>query len=102
MKVITSFGSVAIKIFLKIGNDKLIKEGDVVKRTGAIVDVPVGMELLGRVVDALGNPIDGAGPLGNKTRQRVGVKAPGIIPRQSVKEPMQVISCVQELSICPS
>ena len=68
------------------------------KRTGAIVDVPVGMELLGRVVDALGNPIDGAGPLGNKTRQRVGVKAPGIIPRQSVKEPMQVISCFQEFS----
>jgi hypothetical protein len=52
------------------GNDKLIKEGDVVKRTGAIVDVPVGIELLGRVVDALGNPIDGAGPLGNKTRCR--------------------------------
>jgi len=71
------------------GNDKLIKEGDVVKRTGAIVDVPVGSELLGRVVDALGNPIDGAGPLGAKTRQRVGIKAPGIIPRQSVKEPMQ-------------
>merc|ERR1711899_652040 len=71
------------------GNDKLIKEGDVVKRTGAIVDVPVGAELLGRVVDALGNPIDGAGPLGNATRQRVGIKAPGIIPRQSVKEPMQ-------------
>lgn len=71
------------------GNDKLIKEGDVVKRTGAIVDVPVGRELLGRVVDALGNPIDGAGPIGSKTRQRVGVKAPGIIPRQSVKEPMQ-------------
>lgn len=71
------------------GNDKLIKEGDVVKRTGAIVDVPVGMELLGRVVDALGNPIDGAGPIGSKTRQRVGIKAPGIIPRQSVKEPMQ-------------
>jgi len=71
------------------GNDKLIKEGDVVKRTGAIVDVPVGIELLGRVVDALGNPIDGAGPLNNKTRARVGVKAPGIIPRQSVKEPMQ-------------
>ena len=80
------------------GNDKLIKEGDVVKRTGAIVDVPVGMELLGRVVDALGNPIDGAGPLGNKTRQRVGVKAPGIIPRQSVKEPMQVhINLMQRL-----
>jgi len=71
------------------GNDKLIKEGDVVKRTGAIVDVPVGAELLGRVVDALGNPIDGAGPLGTAIRQRVGIKAPGIIPRQSVREPMQ-------------
>merc|ERR1712184_61037 len=71
------------------GNDKLIKEGDVVKRTGAIVDVPVGQELLGRVVDALGNPIDGAGPLGTATRYRVGLKAPGIIPRQSVREPMQ-------------
>merc|ERR1711963_521092 len=71
------------------GNDKLIKEGDIVKRTGAIVDVPVGNELLGRVVDALGNPIDGAGPIGSKTRFRVGLKAPGIIPRQSVKEPMQ-------------
>merc|ERR1711973_102757 len=71
------------------GNDKLIKEGDVVKRTGAIVDVPVGKEILGRVVDALGNPIDGAGPIGSATRQRVGIKAPGIIPRQSVKEPMQ-------------
>merc|ERR1712038_2044140 len=71
------------------GNDELIKEGDVVKRTGAIVDVPVGTELLGRVVDALGNPIDGAGPIGSSTRQRVGLKAPGIIPRQSVKEPMQ-------------
>merc|ERR1711884_787364 len=71
------------------GNDKLIKEGDVVKRTGAIVDVPVGSELLGRVVDALGNPIDGAGPLNASGRQRVGLKAPGIIPRQSVKEPMQ-------------
>merc|ERR1712066_613068 len=71
------------------GNDKLIKEGDVVKRTGAIVDVPVGSELLGRVVDALGNPIDSAGPLGEKQRFRVGLKAPGIIPRQSVREPMQ-------------
>merc|ERR1739847_241581 len=71
------------------GNDKLIKEGDVVKRTGAIVDVPVGDALLGRVVDALGNPIDGAGPIGSATRQRVGIKAPGIIPRQSVREPMQ-------------
>ncbi|CAG09590.1 unnamed protein product [Tetraodon nigroviridis] len=68
------------------GNDKLIKEGDIVKRTGAIVDVPVGEELLGRVVDALGNAI---GPLGSKTRRRVGLKAPGIIPRISVREPMQ-------------
>jgi len=71
------------------GNDKLIKEGDIVKRTGAIVDVPVGRELLGRVVDALGNPIDGKGPIGSPDRFRVGLKAPGIIPRTSVKEPMQ-------------
>nr|XP_045000397.1 ATP synthase subunit alpha, mitochondrial [Jaculus jaculus] len=71
------------------GNDKLIKEGDIVKRTGAIVDVPVGEELLGRVVDALGNPIDGKGPVGSKVRRRVGLKAPGIIPRISVREPMQ-------------
>merc|ERR1712241_349285 len=71
------------------GNDKLIKEGDVVKRTGSIVDVPIGSELLGRVVDALGNPIDGKGPLAIKDRARVGLKAPGIIPRQSVSEPMQ-------------
>ena len=79
-----------VNISFIIGNDKLIKEGDVVKRTGAIVDVPVGSELLGRVVDALGNPIDSAGPLGEKQRFRVGLKAPGIIPRQSVREPMQV------------
>uniref|UniRef100_A0AAV2MQJ2 ATP synthase F(1) complex subunit alpha, mitochondrial n=1 Tax=Knipowitschia caucasica TaxID=637954 RepID=A0AAV2MQJ2_KNICA len=71
------------------GNDKLIKEGDIVKRTGAIVDVPVGEELLGRVVDALGNAIDGKGPLGSSIRRRVGLKAPGIIPRISVREPMQ-------------
>lgn len=71
------------------GNDKLIKEGDVVKRTGAIVDVPVGDDLLGRVVDALGNVIDGKGPLNTKKRFRVGTKAPGIIPRISVREPMQ-------------
>jgi len=70
------------------GNDKLIKQGDIVKRTGAIVDVPVGEELLGRVVDALGNPIDGKGPLNASGRQRVGIKAPGIIPRTSVREPM--------------
>eukprot|EP00048_Salpingoeca_helianthica_P014323 m.221122 g.221122 ORF g.221122 m.221122 type:complete len:553 (+) comp15724_c0_seq1:38-1696(+) len=72
------------------GNDKLIKEGDVVKRTGSIVDVPTGVGLLGRVVDALGNPIDGKGPLqGQLVRKRVGIKAPGIIPRKSVHEPMQ-------------
>ena len=64
-------------------------QGDVVKRTGAIVDVPVGMECLGRVVDALGNPIDGKGPLGSSERFRVGLKAPGIIPRHSVSESMQ-------------
>lgn len=71
------------------GNDKLIREGDIVKRAGAIVDVPVGEELLGRVVDALGTPIDGRGALNTKSRQRVGIKAPGIIPRISVREPMQ-------------
>jgi F-type H+/Na+-transporting ATPase subunit alpha len=71
------------------GEDRGIKEGDVVKRTGSIVDVPVGKGLLGRVVDALGNPIDGKGPLKDVTRTRVEVKAPGIIPRQSVHEPMQ-------------
>ncbi len=71
------------------GDDRGIKEGDTVKRTGAIVDVPVGKGLLGRVVDALGNPIDGKGPIEGAERKRVDVKAPGIIPRQSVHEPMQ-------------
>jgi len=71
------------------GNDKLISEGDIVKRTGSIVDVPIGDQLLGRVVDALGNPIDGKGPLGTDVRARVGLKAPGIIPRMSVRDPMQ-------------
>ncbi|KAJ3117501.1 ATP synthase subunit alpha, mitochondrial [Physocladia obscura] len=81
-----------------LGNDRLIKEGDIVKRTGAIVDVPVGAGLLGRVVDALGNPIDGKGPLKDVTRQRVQVKAPGIIPRESVKEPMQTgIKCIDSM-----
>ena len=70
------------------GNDKVIKEGDIVMRTGAIVDVPVGESILGPVVDALGNPIDGKGSLGTKERSRVGVKAPGIIPRIGVREPM--------------
>jgi F-type H+/Na+-transporting ATPase subunit alpha len=70
------------------GSDRDIKEGDTVKRTGAIVEVPVGKELLGRVVDALGNPIDGKGPIKTKERARVDIKAPGIIPRKSVHEPM--------------
>ncbi|MYZ49283.1 F0F1 ATP synthase subunit alpha [Propylenella binzhouense] len=70
------------------GPDRDIKEGDTVKRTGAIVEVPVGMGLLGRVVDALGNPIDGKGPIQASERRRVDVKAPGIIPRKSVHEPM--------------
>lgn len=71
------------------GSDNEINEGDVVRRTGTIVDVPVGKGVLGRVVDALGNPIDGKGPLKNVTRRRAEVKAPGIIARQSVHEPMQ-------------
>lgn len=71
------------------GSDREIKEGDAVKRTGKIVDVPVGKELLGRVVDGLGNPIDGKGPIKAAKRSRAEVKAPGIIPRQSVREPVQ-------------
>ncbi len=71
------------------GSDAEIKEGDSVKRTGTIVDVPVGKGLLGRVVDALGNPIDGKGPIEATERRRVEVKAPGIIPRESVSEPVQ-------------
>ncbi len=78
--------NVGIVIF---GNDRLVKEGDVVKRTREIVDVPVGKELLGRVVDPLGTPIDGKGPLDAKERRLIDVKAPGIIPRRSVHEPMQ-------------
>ena len=78
--------NVGVVIF---GDDRNIKEGDTIKRTGAIVDVPVGKELLGRVVDGLGNPIDGKGSLTSKNKKRVEVKAPGIIPRQSVNEPMQ-------------
>jgi len=78
--------NVGIVIF---GSDRDIKEGDTVKRTGAIVDVPVGKGLLGRVVDGLGNPIDGKGPIESDQRQRVEVKAPGIMPRKSVHEPVQ-------------
>ncbi|MBT6093495.1 MAG: F0F1 ATP synthase subunit alpha, partial [Rhodospirillaceae bacterium] len=78
--------NVGIVIF---GDDRTIREGDTVKRTGDIVDVPVGKGLLGRVVDALGNPIDGKGPIEDAKRMRVEVKAPGIIPRKSVHEPVQ-------------
>jgi len=72
-----------------LGNDREIQEGDIVKRTGSIVDVPIGDGMLGRVVDPLGNPIDGAGPIQSDQRQRIELKAPGIIPRKSVHEPMQ-------------
>ena len=78
--------NVGVVIF---GDDSTIMEGDTVKRTGAIVDVPVGKGLLGRVVDALGNPIDGKGPIESEERRLVEVKAPGIIPRRSVHEPVQ-------------
>jgi len=78
--------NVGIVVF---GEDRDIREGDTVKRTGAIVEVPVGRGLLGRVVDALGNPIDGRGPITADERRRVDVKAPGILPRRSVHEPMQ-------------
>lgn len=71
------------------GNDRAIKEGDTVKRTGAIIDIPVGDGMLGRVVDGLGDPIDGKGVIADVKRQRIEVKAPGIIARQSVHEPME-------------
>jgi F-type H+-transporting ATPase subunit alpha len=77
--------NVGVSIF---GNDRLIKEGDTVKRTGQIVDVPVGPGLLGRVVDALGDPIDGKGPIQAAQRSRASLKAPGILPRRSVNQPM--------------
>ena len=78
--------NVGVVIF---GSDKSIKEGDVVKRTKSIVEVPTGKSLLGRVVDGLGNPIDGKGPLKDVKMRRAELKAPGIIPRKSVHEPMQ-------------
>ena len=78
--------NVGVVIF---GSDKSIKEGDIVKRTNSIVEVPSGKGLLGRVVDGLGNPIDGKGPLKDVKFRRAEVKAPGIIPRKSVHEPMQ-------------
>ncbi|OAA73186.1 ATPase, F1 complex, alpha subunit [Cordyceps fumosorosea ARSEF 2679] len=79
-------GQVGVVLF---GSDRLVKEGETVKRTGQIVDVPVGPEMLGRVIDALGNPIDGKGPINAKERRRAQLKAPGILPRKSVNEPVQ-------------
>ncbi|KAF6806195.1 ATP synthase subunit mitochondrial [Colletotrichum sojae] len=79
-------GQVGVVLF---GSDRLVKEGETVKRTGEIVDVPVGPELLGRVIDALGNPIDGKGPLNAKEKRRAQLKAPGILPRKSVNQPVQ-------------
>jgi F-type H+-transporting ATPase subunit alpha len=79
-------GQVGVVLF---GSDRLVKEGETVKRTGEIVDVPVGPELLGRVIDALGNPIDGKGPINAKEKRRAQLKAPGILPRKSVNQPVQ-------------
>ncbi|KAK3687075.1 Alpha subunit of the F1 sector of mitochondrial F1F0 ATP synthase [Vermiconidia calcicola] len=79
-------GQVGVVLF---GSDRLVKEGETVKRTGEIVDVPVGPELLGRVVDALGNPIDGKGPIKTSEKRRAQMKAPGILPRRSVNQPVQ-------------
>ncbi|GJN73148.1 alpha subunit of the F1 sector of mitochondrial F1F0 ATP synthase [Purpureocillium lilacinum] len=79
-------GQVGVVLF---GSDRLVREGQTVKRTGEIVDVPVGPEMLGRVVDALGNPIDGKGPINTKEKRRAQLKAPGILPRKSVNQPVQ-------------
>ncbi|EER29733.1 Alpha subunit of the F1 sector of mitochondrial F1F0 ATP synthase [Coccidioides posadasii str. Silveira] len=79
-------GQVGVVLF---GSDRLVKEGETVKRTGEIVDVPVGPEMLGRVVDALGNPIDGKGPIKTTEKRRAQLKAPGILPRKSVNQPVQ-------------
>lgn len=88
-------GQVGVVLF---GSDRLVKEGETVKRTGEIIDVPVGPELLGRVVDALGNPIDGKGPLQTKEKRRAQLKAPGILPRRSVNQPVQTgLKCVDSM-----
>ncbi|KAJ5347957.1 ATPase F1 complex alpha subunit [Penicillium brevicompactum] len=88
-------GQVGVVLF---GSDRLVREGETVKRTGEIVDVPVGPELLGRVVDGLGNPIDGKGPLNTKENRRAQLKAPGILPRQSVNQPVQTgMKCVDSM-----
>ena len=79
------FNSVGIVVF---GSDRIVREGDTVKRTGDIMDVPIGDGMMGRVVDGIGAPIDGKGPLESTERRMVEVKAPGIMPRESVSEPM--------------
>ena len=81
------FDGFAFDVYLYLSRE--IQEGDIVKRTGSIVDVPIGESLLGRVLDPLGEPIDGHGPIVSDQRQRIELKAPGIIPRKSVHEPMQ-------------
>jgi len=91
--------NVGVVIF---GEDREIKEGDTVKRTKSIVDVPVGKGLLGRVVDPLGNPIDGKGPIEGAERRLVDVKAPGILPRKSVHEPVQTGIKALESKSCQS
>ncbi|KAJ5999953.1 ATP synthase subunit alpha [Penicillium waksmanii] len=88
-------GQVGVVLF---GSDRLVKEGETVKRTGEIVEVPAGPELLGRVVDALGNPIDGKGPINATEKRRAQLKAPGILPRQSVNQPVQTgMKCVDSM-----
>ncbi|PYH41202.1 F1F0 ATP synthase subunit alpha [Aspergillus saccharolyticus JOP 1030-1] len=88
-------GQVGVVLF---GSDRLVREGETVKRTGEIVDVPVGPEMLGRVVDALGNPIDGKGPINTKAKSRAQLKAPGILPRHSVNQPVQTgLKCVDSM-----
>src|SRR5256885_5062662 len=79
-------GSVGVAL---MGDQEHLREGDVVKRTGRIADVPVGPQVIGRVLDALGEPVDGKGPISSKERRKVEAKAPGIVARESVKEPMQ-------------
>lgn len=88
MSVLSSSVTIGKPNFPSITTNREIQEGDIVKRTGSIVDVPIGEGMLGRVVDPLGNPIDGHGPIKSDMRQRVELKAPGIIPRKSVHEPM--------------
>ncbi|KAI5296363.1 Alpha subunit of the F1 sector of mitochondrial F1F0 ATP synthase, partial [Ascosphaera atra] len=88
-------GQVGVVLF---GSDRLVKEGETVKRTGEIIDVPAGPELLGRVVDGLGNPIDGKGPINASEKRRAQLKAPGILPRRSVNQPVQTgLKCVDSM-----